>query len=356
MPSILIAGGAGFIGSNFARMWMRKHDGFKVIVFDKLTYAGNIDNLHDLLGREGFHFIKGDICDADAVANVFEEFKPDLVVNFAAETHVDRSLLSPGSFIMTDIYGVHTLLEACRKHQVKKFVQVSSDEVYGSLNEGAASETHQLRPRNPYSASKAGGDLMALAYFHTYNLPVVITRGCNTYGPYQHPEKFIPLLITNAIEDMPLPIYGDGMQIRDWLFVEDHCEAIELVIEFGEPGGIYNIAANQEIRNIDVAHLVLEMLGKPKTLIKYVADRPGHDRRYAMDATKLRSLNWTPKYRLEDGLRITVDWYRSNEWWWRKIREHPSFREYYRRMYEQRLWFDTPEEAIKHIHMPTSSV
>lgn len=352
MPSILITGGAGFIGSNFARVWMRKHEDFEVIVFDKLTYAGNIDNLHDMLGMERFHFVRGDICDADAVAKVFEQFKPDVVVNFAAETHVDRSLLSPDSFIMTDVYGVHTLLEACRRHGVKKFVQVSSDEVYGSLDEGAADEAHQLRPRNPYSASKAGGDLIALAYFHSYNLPVIVTRGCNTYGPYQHPEKFIPLLITNAIDDMPLPIYGDGMQMRDWLFVEDHCEAIELLIGCGEPGGVYNIAANQEMRNIDVAHLVLEMLGKPKTLIKYVADRPGHDRRYAMDASKLRSLNWAPKYKFEDGLRITVDWYCSNEWWWRKIREQPLFQEYYKRMYEQRLWFDTPEEAVKHVHVP----
>lgn len=353
MPCMLITGGAGFIGSNFARIWMRKHQGFEIVVVDKLTYAGNIDNLHDLLNEGHFHFVRADICDAKAVAEVFEQFRPDIVVNFAAETHVDRSLLSAGSFIMTDIYGVYTLLEVCRKRGVMKFVQVSSDEVYGTLNEGTAAETYPLCPRNPYSASKAGGDLMALAYFHTHNLPIVITRGCNTYGPYQYPEKFIPLLITNAIDDLPLPIYGDGLQVRDWLFVEDHCEAIEIVIERGVPGEVYNIAANQEMRNIEVARFILRLLGKPEGLIKYVADRPGHDRRYAMDATKLRSLGWMPKHGFDEGLKITVDWYLSNEWWWRKIREKPEFREYYKRMYEQRLWFDTPEEAMRHVYMPT---
>jgi dTDP-glucose 4,6-dehydratase len=353
MPCILVTGGAGFIGSNFVRMWMSKHEDFEVTVIDKLTYAGNIDNLQDLIGREGFNFIRADICDKEAVTEAFERFKPSIVVNFAAETHVDRSLLYPGSFIMTDVYGVYVLLEACLRFGIEKFIQVSSDEVYGNLDEGAADETYPLRPRNPYSASKASGDMMALAYFHTYKLPIIITRGCNTYGPYQHPEKFIPLLITNAIDDMPLPIYGDGMQIRDWLFVEDHCSAIEFLIEHGMAGEIYNITANQEMHNIEVARLILKLLGKPMSLIKYVADRPGHDRRYSMDGRKLHSLGWKPKYTFEDGLRITVDWYLSNEWWWRKIRQEQSFKEYYKRMYEQRLWFDTPEEAVRHVHMPS---
>ena len=351
MRTILVTGGAGFIGSNFVHYWIEHDPDWRIVVFDKLTYAGNLDNLRDLQGHNNFVFVQGDICDADAVARVFEEHSPTIVVNFAAETHVDRSLLEPGSFIMTDVYGPHVLLEVARQYGIDKFVQVSSDEVYGTIAEGTASEDSPLQPSNPYSASKAGGDLMALAYWRTHKLPVIVTRGSNTYGPYQYPEKFIPLLITNAIDDLPLPIYGDGMQVRDWLFVRDHCSAIVTVIERGEPGEIYNMGAGCERHNIEVARLILKLLSKPESLIRYVADRPGHDRRYALNTTKIRSLGWRPQQPFEEALRTTVEWYTMNQWWWRKIRESSTFRDYYHRMYEQRRTFATPQEALAHVHV-----
>ena len=331
---ILITGGAGFIGCNFARLVAGRHPDWEIVVLDKLTYAGRRENVADLDGKAGFQFVQGDIADRDAVARVLPGC--GYVVNFAAETHVDRSLYDAGSFIHTDVYGTFVLLEEARKSQaLRMFVQISTDEVYGSVETGASRETDTLMPRNPYSASKAGADRLAYSYFATYGLPVIVTRASNNYGPYQYPEKVIPLFVTHAIDDIPVPLYGDGLNVRDWLHVDDHARAVLQLLTAGKPGETYNIGGGNEIRNIDLTKRILELVRKPESLIKPVTDRPGHDRRYSLDCGKLRGLGWSPEVPFEDGLKATVDWYKAHEAWWRPIKEtNPAFRDHYQRHYE----------------------
>ncbi len=335
MPTILVTGGAGFIGSNFVRYWRREHPAWEIVVYDKLTYAGNRNNLHDLEGQPGFVFFQGDICDREQLEPWVA--KADIVVNFAAETHVDRSLLASGDFVRTDVLGVHTLMECARKHGTGLIVHISTDEVYGPILSGSADEKAVLNPSSPYAASKAGGDLLALAYAKSFRVPVIITRCCNNFGPYQHPEKLIPLMVTNALMDLPLPVYGDGKQVREWIFVEDHCRALDFLIEHGTPGEIYNIGTGCEKQNIEVVRLILQFLGKPESLIRFVADRPAHDRRYSVNWEKLRKLGWEPIHEFESALAQTVAWYRDNEWWWRQIRESEEFKRYYEANYAWRL-------------------
>lgn len=335
MRNLLITGGAGFIGSNFVRYMLNKYPDYQVVVYDKLTYAGNLDNLRDVEDDPRYTFIRGDICDAEKVNEVLREHKIDAIVNFAALTHVDRSILEPGSFVLTDVYGTYVLLEAARKHHLERCVMVSTDEVYGSIERGSFSEADALDPSSPYSASKAGGDLLARAYYKTFGVPVIITRGSNTFGEFQYPEKIIPLFITNAIDNLPLPLYGDGRNVRDWIYVLDHCEAIDVVLHQGSPGEIYNIGAGNELPNIELTKLILKFLGKPESLIQYVRDRPGHDRRYSLDCDKIKALGWCCRHTFEQALEKTVQWYVDNEWWWRKIKSG-EYWEYYRRQYEGR--------------------
>lgn len=332
---ILITGGAGFIGSHFIRRLLGAEES-QVVNLDALRYSGNLDNLKDVAGDSRYRFVHGDICDAVLVNKVLSEHQIEAVVNFAAETHVDRSIMEPGSFVRTDVVGVSVLLEAARAHGIRRFVQVSTDEVYGDVPAGRSVESDALAPRSPYAASKAAGDLLALSYFTTYRVPVVITRGSNTFGPNQYPEKFIPLFVTNAIEDKPLPLYGDGLQQRDWLYVRDHCEGVALALEKGEPGQVYNLGAGQERRNLEVAEAILGLLGKPKSLLRHVTDRPGHDRRYALDCDKIARLGWQPRYAFEEALKTTVDWFRQNTAWWEKIKSG-EFRAYYDGLYGARL-------------------
>jgi dTDP-glucose 4,6-dehydratase len=336
MAEVLVTGGAGFIGSNFVRFALANHPDWRVTTLDKLTYAGRRENLHDVMNDPRHTFVHGDIADAAVSAPLVEQ--SDLVVHFAAETHVDRSILAAGDFIKTDVEGTFVLLEAARRaKKLKRFVQISTDEVYGSVATGASVETDELRPRNPYSASKAGADRLAYSYWATYDVPVIITRASNNYGPYQFPEKVIPLFVTNAIDDIPVPLYGDGRQIRDWLHVDDHCRAVDLLIKRGTSGEVYNIGGGNEVMNIDLTSKILSGLGKPQSLIKPVADRPGHDRRYCLDTAKLRGVGWTPQVSFETGLRNSIEWYRANEWWWRPIKENdPAFRSYYQAQYERR--------------------
>ena len=336
MVEILVTGGAGFIGSNFVRHALGRHPDWRVTTLDKLTYAGRRENLHDVMDHPRHTFVHGDILDA-AVSGPLVE-RAELVVHFAAETHVDRSILSAGEFIRTDVEGTFVLLEAARRAgRLRRFVQISTDEVYGSVASGASRETDELKPRNPYAASKAGADRLAYSYWATYNLPVVITRASNNYGPCQFPEKVIPLFVTNAIDDIPVPLYGDGRNVRDWLHVNDHCEAIDLLIDRAADGEVYNIGGGNEVMNVDLTTRILSSLGKPASLIKSVPDRPGHDRRYCLDTTKLRALGWMPQMPFDSGLRDTIDWYRHNQWWWRPIKEHdPAFRSYYQAQYERR--------------------
>jgi dTDP-glucose 4,6-dehydratase len=319
VTTILVTGGAGFIGSNFIHYLAAHRPDWKVVNLDKLTYAGNLENLQGVDGRAGYRFVHGDITDRDAVASLMPEV--DYVVNFAAETHVDRSIHDAGDFIQTDVYGTFVLLEAFRAaSRPKRFIQISTDEVYGAIERGSARETDPIAPRNPYAASKAGADRLAYSYFVTYGVPVIVTRASNNYGPRQYPEKIIPLFVTNALEDKPLPLYGDGLQVRDWLHVEDHCRAIDLLLHQGVPGETYNIGGGHELANLELTRKVLAILGKPESLIAPVADRPGHDRRYSLDAGKLRALGWTPQVPFERGLSATVDWYRENPGWWQRIK------------------------------------
>ncbi len=338
MKRVLITGGAGFIGSNYARFALNHHPDWRVVVFDKLTYAGNLDNLRDLSEtfKDRFSFIRGDIADREAVFDTMREHRIDIIINFAADTHVDRSLMEPGQFIMTDVYGTYVLLEAAREFGVERFHQISTDEVYGDVPAPHRSrESDPLRGSSPYSASKAGGDLMCLAYHRSFGVPVTITRGTNNIGPYQYPEKVVPLFVTNAIDNLPLPLYGDGLQMRDYQYVIDHCEAISTVIEKGQVGEIYNVGSGVETRNIDMAKAILDLLGKPHTLIQPITDRPGHDRRYAVDTSKLRALGWQPRHTFAQALEKTVWWYVDNEWWWRKIKSG-EYWEYYKRHYSGR--------------------
>lgn len=336
MRSILVTGGAGFIGSNFCRYMLEKYPDYNIVVLDVLTYAGNLENLADMRDNARFKFVHGDIRDKTVVDELVKDV--DAIVNFAAETHVDRSIADPGNFVLTDVYGVFVLLEACRSYGVEKFLHVSTDEVYGSIQEGSFKESDALQPNSPYSASKAGGELLARSYFVTYGTPVLITRGSNNFGPYQYPEKLIPFFITNALEDKPLPVYGDGQQVRDWIYVLDHCEGIDLVLHKGEVGTSYNLGGGNERTNLEVTKLILAALGKPESLIKYVTDRPGHDRRYSLDCARIRELGWTPRHKFEDALEDTVRWYVENEGWWRRIKEQQSeYREFAQSWYASRL-------------------
>lgn len=334
---LLVTGGAGFIGSNFVIYLLNKYPDYKIVNVDALTYAGNLENLTDIQDNPNYRFVRADIADVQAMEQLFSE-GVDVVVNFAAESHVDRSILEPEIFVKTNVLGTQVLLDAAKKHGVTKFVQVSTDEVYGTLGEtGLFSETTPLTPNSPYSASKAGGDLLVRAYHETFGLPVNITRCSNNYGPYQFPEKLIPLMIANALNDMQLPIYGDGLNIRDWLYVEDHCSAIDLVIHKGSNGEIYNVGGNNERTNIHIVRTILEQLGKPESLIKYVEDRLGHDRRYGIDATKITAeLGWKPKHTFETGIEETISWYLNNRTWWERI-QSGAYQAYYEQQYGKRL-------------------
>ena len=336
MLDVLVTGGAGFIGSNFVRHAIETHDDWRVTTLDKLTYAGRLENLQGFLEHPRHEFVKGDVADPAVAAPLVAA--ADLVVHFAAETHVDRAILAAGEFITTDVFGTFVLLEAARQaKQLRRFVQISTDEVYGSVPEGSSRETDELRPRNPYSASKAGADRLAYSYWATYQVPVVITRASNNYGPNQFPEKVIPLFVTNAFDDIPVPLYGDGLNERDWLHVSDHCRAIDVVIERGTPGEVYNIGGGNHVANADLTRRILRLAGKPESLIRHVADRPGHDRRYSLNIDKIRGLGWSPGVDFEQGLADTVAWYRQNEWWWRPIKqEDPAFKAYYEAQYGRR--------------------
>lgn len=337
MNNIMVTGGAGFIGSNFVAYMLSKYDQYNILVYDKLTYAGNLDNLLPVADDPRYHFIKGDICDAETVSRAIVAHNIDTIVNFAAETHVDRSILNPDAFIQTSVYGTYVLLEAARTHNIRRYHQISTDEVYGHIPAGYSSkENDKVDPRSPYAASKASADLMVNAYHITYDLPVTITRGSNNIGPYQYPEKVVPLFASNAIDGEPLPVYGDGRQMREYQYVIDHCEAIDLVLHEGSIGEIYNIGTGQEMENLRMVEILLQSLGKSQDLIRHVADRPGHDRRYSLDITKIRSLGWQPRHSPEEAIAKTARWYAENEWWWRKIKAG-SFQDYYETQYGDRL-------------------
>ena len=339
----LVTGGAGFIGSNFVRHLINRYgDDAQVVNLDKLTYAGIRENLAEFEGKKNYRFVHGDITRPDHVADAYKGVDGsgvDVVVNFAAETHVDRSLMEAASFIQTDVHGVLVLLEEARKHApaLRRFIQISTDEVYGSIDTGSFTEKDPLNPRNPYSASKSGGDRMAYAYGQTYGMPVIVTRASNNFGPFQYPEKLIPLFVTNAIDDLPLPLYGDGANVRDWLFVDDHCAAVDFLIEHGENGEVYNIGGGNECENREITKKILELLNKPESLIKRVADRQGHDRRYSLDTSKLERLGFRCDTNFDEALERTVRWYAANEPWWRPIKERSAeFKAYYEKQYATR--------------------
>ena len=322
--SLLITGGAGFIGSNFIFHMLKKYPVYRIICLDKLTYAGNLSTLEPVMDKPNFRFVKADICDRKAVNKLFEEEHPDIVVNFAAESHVDRSIEDPGIFLQTNIIGTATLMDACRKYAIKRYHQVSTDEVYGDLPldrpDLLFTEQSPLRPSSPYSSSKASADLLVMAYYRTYGLPVTISRSSNNYGQYQFPEKLIPLMIANALADKLLPVYGEGLNVRDWLYVEDHCKAIDLIIHKGRIGEVYNIGGHNEMRNIDIVKLICKELGKPESLITHVTDRKGHDIRYAIDLTKIHNeLGWLPETKFADGIKKTIKWYLENQKWWKDM-------------------------------------
>jgi len=334
---LLVTGGAGFIGSAFIRWMLPAIEDTEIVNLDKLTYAGNLENLVPVAGNPRHRFVRGDICDRGLVDSLVADLHPDAIVHFAAESHVDRSIFAPDPVIETNVRGTFTLLEAARAHRVPRFVHISTDEVYGSLEEPLeADEGFPLRPSSPYSASKAGSDLLALSYFTTYKLPVIVTRASNNYGPYQFPEKLIPLMISNALENRPLPIYGDGMQVRDWLYVDDHCRAIASILEKGREGQIYNIGGNRALPNREVVCKILETVGKPESLMTTVEDRPGHDRRYALSSEKMMAeTGWRPRVAFEEGLARTIDWYRSNTEWVQRVKSG-EYQTYYARNYENR--------------------
>ncbi len=335
--NILVTGGAGFIGTNFVRYMLAKRPAYNIINYDKLTYAGNLENLKNVETKQKYTFVKGDICDAEQLKATFEKYHINIVVNFAAESHVDRSILGAKVFVETNVLGTQTLLEVAKEFAVKRFIQVSTDEVYGSLGEtGFFTEETPLQANSPYSASKAGADLLVRAYFETFKVPCLITRCSNNYGPYQFPEKLIPLVIVNALNDKPIPVYGDGMNVRDWLFVEDHCSAIDTVLHKGKVGEVYNIGGNNEMPNIEIVRRILAYLHKPESLIKFVTDRPGHDRRYAIDSTKIqRDLGWKPADTFETALPRTIQWYLNNRAWWERILSG-DYQKYYELQYEKR--------------------
>jgi len=318
MKNILVTGGAGFIGSNFIKYMLNKYPDYHITNLDKLTYCGNLDNLKSIEGSKNYTFVKGDIADEKVVEGLVKG--SDTVINFAAETHVDRSITDPASFVRTNVFGTHTLLEAAKKHGVSRYIQISTDEVYGSILKGEFKEDDSLLPNSPYSATKAGADLLVRSYFVTYKLPVIITRSSNNYGPYQYPEKVIPLFITNLLGGKKVPLYADGMNVRDWLYVIDNCEAIDVVLHKGLVGEVYNIGGGNEITNLDLTHTILKALGKDDSFIQHVADRPGHDKRYALDISKIAKLGWKPRHDFHSALQLTVEWYKKNIAWWRKLK------------------------------------
>ncbi|MCH2253645.1 MAG: dTDP-glucose 4,6-dehydratase [Vicinamibacterales bacterium] len=336
MVEVLVTGGAGFIGSNFVLHALTTHPDWRITTLDKLTYAGRMENLRDVMNDPRHRFVQGDVTDAAVAGPLVRD--AEIIVHFAAETHVDRSLHEAGAFITTDVYGSFVLLDAARQApRLRRFVQISTDEVYGSVDTGSSTETDEVKPRNPYAASKAGADRLAYSYWATYDVPVIITRASNNYGPRQFPEKIVPLFVTNAIDRLPLPLYGDGLHVRDWLHVDDHCRALDLLIDCGANGEVYNIGGGNEVPNIDLTHQILALLDRPRSLIEPVSDRLGHDRRYSLDTTKLRALGWQPQHPFLDGLRATVDWYRDNAWWWRPIKEaDPAYRTYHQTQYGER--------------------
>ena len=334
MKKILIAGGAGFIGSNFIRYMLGKYKDYKIINLDKLTYAGNLDNLKDIEDNPNYRFIHGDICDVNLVNDIVKS-NVDIIINFAAETHVDRSIEDPSEFMRTDFQGVYVLLEAARKYNISRFIQISTDEVYGTAYEGFFKEEDRLKPRNPYSVGKLAGERLAYSYFATHNVPVIITRASNNFGSYQYPEKLIPLFVTNALEGKPLPLYGDGSQIRDWIYVIDHCKAIDMLLENGEIGEVYNIATGNLIPNIEIAKRIVKILGVSESVIKSVTDRLGHDVRYALDSNKIQKLGWEPTKDFENNFRKTVMWYVENKWWWKKIKDSEEYKKYYEKQYSE---------------------
>jgi dTDP-glucose 4,6-dehydratase len=335
MKNILVTGGAGFIGSNFISYALKEHDDYNIINLDKLTYAGNLENLVQCEDNPNFYFVKGDIANSELIRYLFEKFDIEYVINFAAESHVDRSILGSEVFYKTNVIGTNVLLEISREFKVEKFVQISTDEVYGSLGEeGYFTEETRLSPNSPYSSSKAAADMMALAFHHTYGMPVVITRCSNNYGPFQFPEKLIPLMILNSLNNKNLPVYGDGMNVRDWIYVDDHNRAIDNVFRNGRAGEVYNIGASNEMPNIEIIRLILNYLNKPESLIEFVKDRPGHDRRYAIDSTKIqKELGWKPLYTFEDAIEKTIDWYLQNETWWKRILSG-AYQDYYKLQYQ----------------------
>ena len=342
--TIIVTGGAGFIGSNFVFHMLDKYPEYRIVCLDKLTYAGNLSTLEPVMKNPNFRFVKADICDRDAVYRLFEEEKPDIIVNFAAESHVDRSIENPDIFLKTNIMGTAVLMDACRKYGIERYHQVSTDEVYGDLPLDRPdlffTEETPIHTSSPYSSSKAAADLLVLAYHRTYGLPVSISRCSNNYGPYHFPEKLIPLMIVNALNDKPLPVYGEGLNVRDWLYVEDHCKAIDLIIHKGRVGEVYNIGGHNERTNLEVVKTILKALNKPESLIKFVTDRPGHDRRYAIDPTKLETeLGWKPKYNFDTGIQQTIQWYLDNEDWWKHILSG-EYSNYFDNMYGDRLGKD----------------
>ena len=339
--TILVTGGAGFIGANFVYLELEKHPEDRIVCLDKLTYAGNLETLKEALDKPDFRFVKGDICDRETVFALFEEEKPDIVVNFAAESHVDRSIEDPGIFLKTNILGTQVLMDASREYKVKRYHQVSTDEVYGDLPLDRPdlffTEETPLKTSSPYSSSKAGADLLVNAYHRTFDLPVTISRCSNNYGPYQFPEKLIPLMIANALDDKPLPVYGEGLNVRDWLYVEDHCKAIDLIIRQGEAGQVYNIGGHNEMKNIDIVKIICRELNKPESLITYVTDRKGHDMRYAIDPAKIhKDLGWLPETMFADGIKMTIQWYLDHKDWWQRI-VSGDYMKYYEEMYGERL-------------------
>ncbi len=340
--TLFVTGGAGFIGSNFIFYMLEQHPAYRVVCLDQLTYAGNLSTLAPVMHQQNFRFVKIDICDREAIDQLFAEEHPDVVVNFAAESHVDRSIENPSVFLQTNIMGTATLMDACRHYGIQRFHQVSTDEVYGDLPLDRPdlffTEETPIHTSSPYSSSKASADLLALAYHRTYGLPVTISRCSNNYGPYQFPEKLIPLMIANAMHDRPLPVYGQGLNVRDWLYVEDHCKAIDLILQHGQVGEVYNVGGHNEMRNIDIVKLICKELGKSESLITYVKDRKGHDLRYAIDPTKIhKELGWLPETKFEDGIRKTIHWYQEHQNWWENIISG-EYQEYYMKMYGKDKW------------------
>ncbi len=334
--TLFITGGAGFIGSNFVRYILRKYENYRVINFDKLTYAGNLDNLKDVEKNKRYKFIRGDICDRKMLNRIFKKEKPDFVVNFAAESHVDKSILDPSVFVKTNILGVQILLDVAKKYKIEKFEHISTDETYGSIKKGKFKEKDPLLPNSPYAASKASADLLVRAYYKTFKLPVLITRSSNNFGPYQYPEKLIPLFITNLLENKKLPLYGKGENVRDWIYVLDNCSGIDFVLHKGKIGEIYNIGGGNEKSNLEITKIILRELNKDLSFVEYIKDRPGHDFRYALDTRKIRKLGWSPKYTFEKAIKETIKWYKENQWWWKKIKSG-DYLKYYKKQYLQRL-------------------